>query len=189
MAASPSERRRRHALALVAGALLATGSLAPDSARSDTAKPTCGARLSPDEVVQRLNAMRARGLVCRQTAHAGIGTPLRWSANLTAVAAAQSNDMAALNHMSHRDSQNRSLTERLAAMGYRFSAAAENVAYGYDSLDAVVQAWVESEGHCENLMNAKVAEFGLACSDSDAARFPGEARYWTLVLGAPPRAR
>jgi len=170
---------------LAATALLALGAALPGSARSDAGRPGCGARLSPEEVVQRLNAMRARGLVCPQKALSGVEAPLRWSANLAAVAAAQSNDMAALNHMSHRDSQNRTLAERLAAMGYRFSAAAENVAYGYDSLDAVVQAWVESEGHCENLMNAKVAEFGLACTDSDAARFPGEARYWTLVLGAP----
>ena len=43
--------------------------------------------------------------------------------------------------------------------------------------------------HCENLMNANVREFGLACIDDGASGAPAERRYWTLVLGAPPRPR
>lgn len=41
----------------------------------------------------------------------------------------------------------------------------------------------------ENLMNAAVREFGWACIDAGAGGAAGERRYWTLVLGAPPRAR
>jgi uncharacterized protein YkwD len=74
-------------------------------------------------------------------------------------------------------------------MGYRFSAAAENVAVGYASLEAVVDAWLRSESHCDNLMNAKVQELGMACVDARSASPVGEGRYWTLVLGVQRRNR
>ena len=174
-------------------ALLAGGLAVATTARPNAPRPACGATPSPETVVSRLNATRAHGAVCQAAAPPSVATPLRWSADLAAVAEAQSRDMAAQRRMSHRDSRNRSLPERLDANGYRFSAAAENVAVGYSSLDAVVEAWLASEGHCVNLMNTKVLELGLACSDSgdDAAPAADAAagRYWTLVLGAPPRAR
>jgi uncharacterized protein YkwD len=187
--AGAAQRGRRLRNALTFGALLIGGLTLPLQALPEAARPVCGAAPSPESVLNMLNAMRAFGAVCHQTGDAAVAAPLRWSANLAAVAEAQSRDMAVLNHMGHRDSQNRNLSERLAAMGYRFSTAAENVAVGYPSLSEVVDAWLESEPHCDNLMNAKVLELGLACSDAGSGGDPGENRYWTLVLGAPPRGR
>jgi uncharacterized protein YkwD len=145
----------------------------------------CGSTPSPEDALRRLNAERARGVGCRGTGgNAAIVAPLRWSTDLAAVASAQADDMAALKRMGHRDRLDRALPARLAAMGYRHGTAVENVAVGYGSLDAVVDAWLASDAHCANLMNGAVLELGLACSDGDG----GEAdRYWTLVLGAPPR--
>lgn len=142
---------------------------------------------TPEEVLRRLNAERARGVACRASNTAvAAASPLRWNATLAVAAAAQADDMASVSRMGHYDTQNRGLAERLTAVGYRFSAAVENVAFGYPSLDAVVGAWLASEGHCVNLMNTTVLELGLACSDGTT---PGQDRYWTLVLGAPPRGR
>ncbi|MGK2899793.1 MAG: CAP domain-containing protein [Burkholderiaceae bacterium] len=181
-------RPRRHSVVAL-GTLLVAGLAVAPVAHPEAARPACAAALSPDAVLARLNATRARGAVCHHPGDAAMAAPLRWSASLAAVAAQQSREMAELNRMGHRDSQNRGLTERLAAMGYRFSTAAENVAVGYPSLDEVVDAWIDSAPHCENLMNAKVLELGLACSDGSHGAEPGENRYWTLVLGAPPRTR
>lgn len=187
--AGSARRGRRLRSAFTFGTLLLAGLTVPLHALPEAARPVCAATPSPESVLNMLNAMRALGAVCHQTGDAAVAAPLRWSPSLAAVAEAQSHDMAALNRMGHRDSQNRDLTERLAAMGYRFSTAAENVAVGYPSLGEVVDAWLESEPHCDNLMNAKVLELGLACSDAGSGGDPGENRYWTLVLGAPPRAR
>ena len=184
----PTARAPRLRRLCTLGALLAAGLAASPAARPEAAKPVCATALAPEAVVSRLNETRSRGAICHRSGAAAVAAPLRWSPSLAAVAAAQSRAMAELNHMGHRDSQNRGLQERLTAMGYRFSAAAENVAVGYASLEAVVDAWLESESHCDNLMNAKVLELGLACNDSAVAGGdPGEGRYWTLVLGAPPR--
>ena len=178
-------------MAWLASALLLAGIAAAPDAHPATAAH-CGAAPSTEEVLRRLNEARLHGAACQ---HAGTPTraePLQWNASLAAAAAAQSREMAELDHMSHRDSQDRALPERLTQMGYRFSAAAENVAVGYSSLDAVVEAWLRSESHCDNLMNAKVRELGLACVDAESARSAGnvgEGRYWTLILGAQRRQR
>ncbi len=168
------------------GAVLVALALAPADVHPETASTSrCGAAPTPDEILRYLNATRARGAVCHAPEALAAALPLQWNTSLAAVAAAQAQEMAASNQLGHRDRQNRGLPERLGAMGYRFSAAAENVAVGYASLDAVVDAWLGSESHCVNLMNSKVRELGLACSDAGVTA--GEDRYWTLVLGAPPR--
>lgn len=181
--ASRALRRPVWALALAVLAALATTPAHPATASA------CGAEPSPEDALRRLNEARARGAVCRRAGALAMAEPLQWSDSLAAVAAAQAQDMAELDQMSHRDRQDRGLPERLAVMGYRFSAAAENVAVGYSSIDAVVQAWLGSESHCDNMMNAKVRELGLACVDARAAGRPGEGRYWALILGAQRRAR
>lgn len=173
--------------ALLAGLSLATAAR-PEAL---TPAPRCAVAPSPDDVLRVLNATRARGAACQPRNEALSAAPLKWSASLAEVAEAQSRAMAELHSMTHRDSQGRGLTERLAAMGYRFSTAAENVAVGYESFDAVMGAWLDSADHCANLMNAKVLELGLACVDAGVGHGAEaiEARYWTLVLGAPPRPR
>jgi uncharacterized protein YkwD len=148
----------------------------------------CGATVSAEAAMHRLNEIRSRGAAC----HAGpasTAAPLIWNETLAAAAQAQSREMARLDRMSHRDSQNRGLAERLRAQGYRYSTAVENLGVGYASLDDVVDAWLESEGHCENLMNGTVREFGMAGIDAGSTGAPEERRYWTLVLGAPARSR
>jgi uncharacterized protein YkwD len=173
-------------MACLAGALLLAGLAAAPDVHSAA---HCGAAPSTEEILSRLNAARQRGAACRQAAAPLPAEPLQWNPSLAAAAAAQSRDMAELDHMSHRDSHDRALPERLAQMGYRFSAAAENVAVGYPSLDAVVEAWLGSESHCDNLMNAKVRELGLACVDAKNTRTgsAAEGRYWTLILGSQRR--
>ncbi len=172
---------------LLTAIVLSAGVTASQPARPE-APSHCATSLSPAAVLQRLNATRTGGAVCHRPGTPTRAAPLAWNPRLAAVAAAQAQDMARVEQMSHRDSRNRDLGERLDAMGYRFSAAAENVAVGYASFDAVVDAWLDSEAHCANLMSAKVAELGLACSDGHADD-SGTGRYWTLVLGAPSRRR
>ncbi|MEO7057258.1 MAG: CAP domain-containing protein [Caldimonas sp.] len=167
---------------LLSAACLSTTALAAGPA-------PCGVSLPVEEVLQRLNAVRAHGKTCHAAGQMTVGAPLVWSEGLANAAMTQSREMAALNRMSHRDSANRNLGERLRAQGYVFASAAENVAVGYTSLDEVVDAWLGSEGHCENLMSGAVIELGLACIDGSDIGLPAERRYWTLVLAAPPKPR
>ncbi len=184
------ERLRRGsgiaATLVVAVAALGAFSAAPSLA--DGPSP-CGFALSAEAVLQRLNAIRTAGRVCRAAAApvSPNDRPLQWSSSLAAAALTQAHEMALQNRMSHRDRADRALGDRLKAAGYRFTAAYENVAVGYGSVDDVVEAWLESEHHCENLMNAAVVELGLACMDGSAMEPRSERRYWTMLLATPPQ--
>ncbi len=173
-------------------ALLAGLSTAPAAGQQAVAPTPCGAVLVADEVLRRVNAVRARGAVCGSAGPAAAAGALRWNVVLASAAAAQADSMAARHKMSHRDAQDRGLSARLTAHGYRFSSAVENVAVGYSSVDMVVDAWLVSETHCVNLMKPAAVELGLACSDASHDGEAAVARYWDLVVASPlagPAAR
>ena len=181
-------RSRRHAAAavlLTPLALLVGLSSATALAQQPAAPTHCGATLAADEVLRRVNAVRARGAVCGSAGQAAAAGALRWNERLASAAAAQADSMAARHKMSHRDAQDRGLAARLTAHGYRFSSAVENVAVGYSSIDMVVDAWLVSETHCVNLMKPAAVELGLACSDASHDGEAAVARYWDLVLAGP----
>ena len=167
---------------------LLAGAAAASAALAHAAPPSpCGARLDPESILRRINDIRAQGKACRVAGMAVVAGPLLWSDSLASAALYQSREMALQQRMSHRDRSDRSLADRLRAQGYLYAAAAENVAVGYPQFDDVVVAWLESEGHCENLMSASVRESGIACADAGEGFPADERRYWTLVLGAPAR--
>jgi uncharacterized protein YkwD len=165
------------------GLLLALTTLATTPARAEEVAG-CGASPTPEEVLRRINEIRALGRTCR-AGQFSTGAPLRWSKRLASAAQYQSQQMALMHRMSHRDSRNGGLGERLRDHGYAYVAAAENVAVGYSSFEEVVQAWLDSEGHCENLMSDRAVESGLACTDGGGVGFGVEHRYWTMVFGTP----
>lgn len=178
--ACDSSRRIRRRLPFVVLVALLVGSTVVQSATP----AACGLSIVPDAAARRLNELRLHGAACPGGAMAAAAL-VAWNERLADAAQVQAREMARLGRMSHRDGKDRGLGERLRAAGYPFRIAVENVAVGFASIDDVVDAWLESEGHCENLMNGSVRELGLACVDADATGAPEERRYWALVLGAP----
>lgn len=59
---------------------------------------------------------------------------------------------------------------------------AENIAAGPTSLTGALDGWMNSTGHCQNLMRASVTEFGLACMRREGA---DQTPYWMMVLARP----
>ena len=55
-------------------------------------------------------------------------------------------------------------------------AVSENVAYGYRTADAVVQAWIKSKGHREN-MEGKHTHFGISILEDEEGKF-----YFTNIF-------
>jgi uncharacterized protein YkwD len=88
--------------------------------------------------------------------------------------------MTHMGQLSHEGSEGEVLADRLGAAGYEASAWAENVAAGHQDATTVVAAWLDSPGHCVNIMSADYTEFGVGI-DRDTSG----TRYWTLVLAAP----
>jgi len=130
-----------------------------------------------------VNEARARGTRCgrRQFAPA---PPVRLSGTLDGVALGHAADMAAHNYFEHEDLIGQTPADRVRAVGYKEQLVGENIAYGPASVEEAVQGWLDSPDHCENIMDPRFAEMGIASATGRTAR---RGLYWVQLL-AEPRA-
>ena len=152
--------------------ILASAYSAPSRAQA----PALAAR-----VLELVNDVRARGTRCGERTF-GAAPPVAPSVTLARVALGHATDMAEHNYFEHQDRAGRSPAERVRAAGYREKLVGENIAYGPSSADEVVRGWLDSSGHCENLMDPRFAEMGIAYA---AGRTSKRGLYWVQLLAAP----
>ena len=86
---------------------------------------------------------------------------LVWNGSVADVARAHSDDMVTRDFFSHTNPDGLSPFDRLSAAGIAFTAAAENIAYGYPTAQAVLQGWLDSPGHRANIENCALTEHGV----------------------------
>ena len=130
-----------------------------------------------DSVLDTLNAIRTAGGRCGGTDFPP-SPPLERSAVLDRAALAHAEDMAKNSFLAHTGSDGSNPGDRVTRAGYEWSVVAENVASGQTSAEDVAATWLDSAGHCANLMDAKYSETGIAY-----ALNPGDGRdiYWVQV--------
>jgi hypothetical protein len=63
--------------------------------------------------------------------------------------------------------------------------AGENLSAGRNSIDAVVDGWMNSAGHRRNMLDSRFTEFGLAAAQVPGDRASRYRNYWALILGNP----
>jgi len=131
--------------------------------------------------LQLVNAVRARGARCGDRSF-GPAPPVKLSDVLAVVAFGHADDMARHNYFEHEDRNGRSPADRVRALGYQEKLVGENIAYGPKSADEVVQGWLDSPGHCENIMDPRFAEMGIAYAAGQASR---RGLFWVQLLVAP----
>jgi uncharacterized protein YkwD len=131
--------------------------------------------------LQLVNEVRARGARCGERSF-GPAPPVKLSGTLATVALGHANDMAVHNYFEHQDRSGHSPADRVRAVGYQEKLVGENIAYGPKSADEVVQGWLDSPGHCENIMDPRFAEMGIAFAAGQASK---HGLYWVQVLAAP----
>lgn len=133
-------------------------------------------------ILQAVNAARAAGALCGERRYASVA-PLAWNNALADAALAHSGDMAAQRFLSHHGKDGRLVSERAAQAGYLWRTIGENIAVGQDSAADAVAGWLDSPGHCANIMNPAFTEMGAAYAVRGTGR---TARvYWTQVFGKP----
>lgn len=87
--------------------------------------------------------------------------------------------MAETGRFSHTGARGSRLTDRLRAAGYIFAFGAENIAMGQLSAQAVMQGWLTSRGHRDNLLSPKAREIGIALATGRDGR-----PIWVMIVGA-----
>lgn len=105
--------------------------------------------------------------------------PLKTQKQLQRIAVKQATLMAKKGKMAHSFGGATRFPARVRAAGFK-GKAAENIAAGQRSLDAVFAAWEKSSGHRRNMLNRDYRFFGLAVRSNRQARY---GHYWALVLG------
>jgi uncharacterized protein YkwD len=130
------------------------------------------------QVVQLVNAERAKQSL----------PPLKVLSSLTAAARHHAMDMAVDNYFGHdsMDSAGGQLTfacgtfDRISLWYKGWNRAAENIAAGFNSPQQVMDAWMKSDGHRDNILNPDYTEFGVGYY-SGSGQFPA---YWVQDFGA-----
>jgi uncharacterized protein YkwD len=128
-----------------------------------------------------INQVRASGTRCGQRSFAPT-SPVTLSATLATVALGHAADMAEHDYFEHEDLTGHSPAQRVRAVGYQEKLVGENIAYGPKSVDEVVQGWLDSPDHCENIMDSRFAQMGIAYAPGQHSR---RGLYWVQVLAAP----
>jgi uncharacterized protein YkwD len=136
---------------------------------------------SETRVLQLVNALRASGTHCGAKSYPP-ALPLTLSDSLGSAAAEHAADMARHDYFEHVDLKGKSPADRVRATGYRDRLVGENIAYGPTSADEVVAGWLHSTGHCENIMDPRFVQMGLAVRSGHGSR---HGPYWDQVLAAP----
>jgi len=131
--------------------------------------------------LELVNDIRAKGTRCGARAFAPVA-PVKLSSTLSSVALGHAADMAQHDYFEHEDLSGRTPAERVRAVGYAEKLVGENIAYGPESAEEVVQGWLDSPGHCENIMDPRFAEMGIAFSAGRASR---RGLFWVQLLVAP----
>jgi uncharacterized protein YkwD len=108
--------------------------------------------------------------------------PLRWNDMLAESSLRHSEDMARNNYFDHSSRDGSHSWDRVERAGYRYSSTGENIAAGQQSAEEAVAGWINSPGHCANLMNPDFVDMGAAVAVN---RRSAMGLYWTQEFGTP----
>jgi len=133
-------------------------------------------------ILAGVNAARASARTCG-TQQFAPAPPVTWNPQLGEAALAHSRDMAARRYFSHKAKDGSQPADRAARAGYNWGRVGENIAFGQSSPDEAVAGWLDSPGHCANIMNPSFTEMGAAYGV--AAEKRSGIVYWTQVFGRP----
>jgi uncharacterized protein YkwD len=169
--------------------VLAYADLPPGSQRAlvapranpNAVSPPAGNPQLAARALHLVNDVRARGIRCGGRPFAP-APPMALSVPLAGVASGHAADMARHNYFEHEDLDGHSPADRVRASGYPEKLVGENIAYGPQSIDEVVRGWLDSPGHCENIMDPRFAEMGIAYAAGEGKR---KGLYWVQVLAEP----
>ncbi|MCC8426244.1 CAP domain-containing protein [Mucilaginibacter sp. UR6-11] len=129
------------------------------------------------EFLRVINRTRANGCICG-TNYMPPAPPLMWNDKLEKAAKGHAQDMASRRYFSHvskdgRDAMARAENAGYDHFGFKSFTVGENIAQGQPTIAEVMTGWINSEGHCRNLMNPDFKEVGIWVTDT----------YWVQDFG------
>ena len=145
----------------------------PEQTRPSTTKTVSNGVLAKNFLLQ-VNQLRNKARNCGNK-YFPVAPPLRLDDKLNFVALQHSMDMSGHNFLDHISSNGDTLVKRLLKADYAWRAIAENIAHNQRSTSEVLKDWLNSPGHCSNLMSPDYRFMGIAQVNW----------YWTQVFATP----
>ncbi len=133
----------------------------------------CDWRELTNEFLTEINRYRRDGAPCSTGGLAAV----EWDVHLAEASRLHSEDMRDNNYFSHTGLDGSSPWERVSRTEFRGQPRGENIASGYRSATGAVQGWINSPGHCVNIMNPQVNVMGYGSAGS----------LHTMITGIRPR--
>ncbi len=158
----------------------AQGSPPPPPTATDTAQPTSPPACDPSGNGSFESALIA--LINQERQDRGIGS-LSPQGQLATAGRNHSADMACNGFFSHTGSDGSLPWDRVSALGYSYSSIAENIFAGSSNAQTAFNAWLNSPGHRDNMLNPTYTEIGIGY------RYWADSPYgaYTTAVFANPR--
>ena len=121
------------------------------------------------DVLRLVNAVRGQVQHCGRSVMSAV-PPLRLNQLLSDAALVHAQDMLRFNYFDHTGRDGSSPAERVAATGYRYRIVGENLAAGPETPQEAVRGWMASPGHCQNIMDNRFSELGVAFAATRSGR-------------------
>lgn len=110
------------------------------------------------------------------------------SPELNAAAQAKADDLVSKDYWSHNGPDGSTPWTFLAASGYTYAYAGENLAYGFRGADQVVRGWLNSPEHRANLLGAEYQDVGFGVASSPNFMGKGPQMIVVAEYAAPSNA-
>lgn len=138
---------------LILVTLVATTGAYGEASTSPSISPESAVReITRESVLAEMNVIRA---------DAGL-PPLRADERLVGAAEDRIRDMEELGYWAHQSPDGRTPFVWLKTRAYPYSYAGENLASGFETVSLMVNSWMESRGHRENIMSPIFTDCGIA---------------------------
>ncbi len=132
-------------------------------------------------VLELTNENRARGATCDGEAF-GPAPALEMDEVIRVAARLHSQDMGAQDYFEHDSLDGRTFADRMREAGFDGDSPwGENIAAGQPTAERVVQGWMESPGHCRNIMNPDYRVIGIGYAFDESSTYGHD---WTQDFGA-----
>jgi uncharacterized protein YkwD len=131
------------------------------------------------QVLDLINQARSKPCKCGATTYPAVPA-LTLDAQLNSASDKYAVDLATYNYFSHTGRDGSQPWDRMTREGYTWRAAGENIAAGYTTPSAVVAGWLQSEGHCKNIMSANFKNVGVGYGYNSASTYK---HYWVTDFG------
>ncbi len=143
-------------------------------------------RINPDILGFATNITVERLLTLTNQKRAEAGLPLlKYNEALSQAAAGKAANMFGENYWAHNSPSGKTPWDFIIGAGYKYLYAGENLAKNFSDSDGVVQAWMESPSHKENLLRSQYDEIGFAIVNG---RLEGEETTLVVQMFGKPQA-